>query len=360
LLNSQEVNETAKDNQKQYAKQVAKKVAGHGIKKAVLWLAGTIGVPALLFIIFIVFIVLTTVLGVFMKDTFTPYGNAPYGYYDGGMGFGFSPVLGAWSIVSGGEYGASREYGPHEGVDLAVPVGTPVVAMVNGSLSFSETPLGGLIIYLHGDDGRTYVYMHLGERVGYKGMGVKVGDIIGRVGMTGLTSGPHLHFEVRENSKNIDPTPLLKTIVLPEELMFKEIDVTKTINWITGYLYGESLLATPENINTLIEISRQFNINPNLLIAVTGQEQNFVPAGSNLKIIGNPFNVYGSWESYSPGLETSAKIAARTIVSLSRNRPNGTHPVYWLNSLDNPNGMYASDPRWWRGVTWFFSALQKN
>lgn len=342
------------------AKDLAKLYTKGAVKKAALWLVGLLGLPVTLLILLIMFIALVVPLAVFTKDIFTPYGSTPYGYYDGGMGFGLSPILGSWTIVPGGEYGAARDYGAHEGVDLAAPLGTPVVAVAAGVINFAETPLGGMTIFLNGDDGRVYVYMHLGEREGYSGMRVKVGDVIGRVGMTGRTSGPHLHFEVRVNGRPVDPMPFIKGVVAPEELLYREIDVNETIDWITGYLHGSSLLATPENINTLINVGRQFNINPNLLIAITGQEQSFVPAGSNPRILGNPFNVYGSWENYSPGLEPSAKIAARTIVSLSQGRPESTHPIYWLNCPGNPNGMYATDPGWWRGVTKFFDALQKT
>lgn len=355
-LEGQTAGEVGKDLAKQYTKGVVKQT----VRKAILWLAGLLGLPLTLLILLIMFIALVVPLALFTKDVFTPYGNTPYGYYDGGMGFGLSPVLGSWTVVSGGEYGAVRDYGPHEGVDLAAPLGTPVVAVAAGVIEFAETPLGGMTIFLYGDDGRVYVYMHLGEREGYSGMQVKAGDVIGRVGMTGRTSGPHLHFEVRANGRPVDPMPFIKGVVAAEELLYREIDVSRTINWITGYLRGSSLLATPENVNTLIDVGRQFNVNPNLLIAVTGQEQSFVPAGSNPRILGNPFNVYGSWEGYSPGLEPSARIAARTIVSLSRGRPEGTHPIYWLNCPGNPSGMYATDPGWWRGVTKFFDALQKT
>ncbi|HBV98004.1 MAG: hypothetical protein JL50_01150 [Peptococcaceae bacterium BICA1-7] len=356
--------EMAREISKDLAREALRKAAKEGVKKGskklILWLVGTVGLTATIIIFVIILIAMVAVLGIFMKNTFTPYGTAPYGYYDGGMGLGLSPVLGAWSIVAGGEFGAPRDYGPHEGVDLAAPLGTPVVAMAGGVLKFDETALGGLAIFLKGDDGRTYVYMHLGKRIGYSGLRVKAGEVIGEIGMTGRTSGPHLHFEIRENGKPIDPMPFLKSIVLPEELVFKDIDAQRTIDWINSYLRKDSLIATPENLNTLIDVGRQFNVNPLLLIAITGQEQSFVPAGSSSRILGNPFNVYGSWESYSPGLETSAQVAARTIVSLSRGRPDGEHPIHWLNSAENPNGMYATDPTWWRGVTWFFNSLQTN
>lgn len=359
-MDGQIATELGIDTAKQYAKYAIKKSAKQGIRKVILWLINTYGLWLTLIILLIVLVLIITPMAMFTSDIFTPYGSAPYGYYDGGIGFGLSPVLGNWTVVPGGEYGANREYGSHEGIDLAAPLGTPVVAIVNGTIDFSESKLGGLAIYLNGDDGRTYVYMHLGERFGYPRKRVKAGEIIGTIGMTGVTSGPHLHFEVREKGIRINPTDFLKGIVVPGELLYREIDVQKTIGWINGYLHGRSMLATPENISVLIDVSRQFNINPNLLIAITGQEQSFVPDGSNRRILGNPFNVYGSWVSYSPGLEPSAKIAARTIVNLSKNRPPNTHPIYWLNNPDNPNGMYATDPGWWRGVTWFFHCLQQN
>jgi len=353
--------ELAKDAAKQAAKETVKK----GAKKGFLRLVATIGWPYALLIILVVLMLLfaglVVPLAMFTNNVFSPYGNAPYGYYDGGVGMGLSPVLADWVVVPGGEYNVLRDYGRHRGIDLAVPLGTPVVAVVPGIARHARSQVGGIMIHLYGDDGRVYVYMHLGERTVPDGKHVKPGEVIGRVGMTGRTTGPHLHFEVLENGSPVDPRPFINgNIALNEMASYKTINTANTIDWINSYTKGQSLLATRDNISVLERVSREFNINPNLLIAITGQEQSFVPYGSDLRMLGNPFNVYGSWTTYSPGLETSARIAARTVTKLSRGRPEDVHPIYWLNCPDNPNGMYATDQGWWRGVTWFYNQLENN
>jgi murein DD-endopeptidase MepM/ murein hydrolase activator NlpD len=76
--------------------------------------------------------------------------------------------------------------------------GTPVVAVVAGSVSFQGDPAGGNAAYLNGRDGVTYYYAHLRDYVG-GARSVQAGELIGHVGHTGNAVGdaPHLHFEIR-------------------------------------------------------------------------------------------------------------------------------------------------------------------
>jgi murein DD-endopeptidase MepM/ murein hydrolase activator NlpD len=100
----------------------------------------------------------------------------------------------------------------HDGIDLAAPSGTPVVAAKSGTVSFvgQQRGYGNLVIIRHGGRYSTY-YGHLrdftpGVRVGTL---VAQGQRIGSVGQTGYATGPHLHFEVRTNGKPIDPMVVL-------------------------------------------------------------------------------------------------------------------------------------------------------
>ena len=109
-------------------------------------------------------------------------------------------------------FGAPRGNGrTHKGVDMFAATGTPVVAVVSGSVFFQSDTLGGLAAYVQGNDGNTYYYAHLNDYVG-GGRSVSGGELIGRVGNTGDASGgpSHLHFEIRPGGPNgiaIDPTP---------------------------------------------------------------------------------------------------------------------------------------------------------
>ena len=119
------------------------------------------------------------------------------------------PVQGAVSFTD--TFGAPRGGHTHKGVDMFAAQGTPLVAVVTGSLFFQSDALGGLAAYVTGGDGTTYYYAHLSDYVG-GGRSVSTGELIGHVGNTGDASGgpSHLHFEIRPGGPNgsaIDPTP---------------------------------------------------------------------------------------------------------------------------------------------------------
>jgi murein DD-endopeptidase MepM/ murein hydrolase activator NlpD len=74
--------------------------------------------------------------------------------------------------------------------------GTPIVAVVSGSVHFKQTNLGGNSVWLSGGDGNRYFYAHLNGFAG-SSRSVSAGEVIGYVGDTGNARGtPHLHFEV--------------------------------------------------------------------------------------------------------------------------------------------------------------------
>ncbi|WP_156896804.1 M23 family metallopeptidase [Desulfovirgula thermocuniculi] len=276
-----------------------------------------------------------------------------YGYFDGGVGLAMAPVAGKWELT--GRFGEDRGDHVHMGIDLACPEGTPVLAVAPGRVRLSSSPAGGLEVWLYGEDGRTYYYAHLSGYAVSDGEPVSPGRVIGYVGSTGRSTGPHLHFGVMVGGKWVDPLPLLRAGVLPEDLAYRDVDEGRLAAWLRA---RRSMLA--DRVGEIIRAAREVGVDPLLLVAITGQEQGFVPEGSPPAMLGNPFNVYGSWQRYSPGLYESARIAARTVVRLSRGRPEGVHPIYWLSARENPNGVYAEDPNWWRGVTYWFEVLKKQ
>jgi len=129
-----------------------------------------------------------------------------------GRGDWICPVQGGVSFTD--TFGAPRGNGrTHKGVDMFAATGTPLVAVVSGSVFFQSDPLGGLAAYVTGGDGTTYYYAHLNDYVG-GGRSVSGGELIGHVGNTGDASGgpSHLHFEIRvggPNGRKIDPYPTL-------------------------------------------------------------------------------------------------------------------------------------------------------
>jgi len=102
-----------------------------------------------------------------------------------GFGWRLHPLLGNWLL--------------HAGRDLAAPEGTPVVAALSGLVISSGLAGGyGLAIEVeHANPLRRSLYGHLSELYVKTGDRVRQGEVIGRVGSTGLSTGPHLHFELR-------------------------------------------------------------------------------------------------------------------------------------------------------------------
>lgn len=113
-------------------------------------------------------------------------------------------------------YGAQRFYNgeprrPHYGIDIAAPTGTPVLAPAAGIVTLAETDMyfeGGLIFIDHGQ-GFNAVFMHLSEVNVAVGDVVEQGQVIGLVGSTGRSTGPHLDWRIRWHGRNVDPQATL-------------------------------------------------------------------------------------------------------------------------------------------------------
>jgi len=169
------------------------------------------------------------------------------------------------------------------------------------------------------------------------------------------------------HSKNA-PTPVLKTIeistlnneilpaspesYLPEYLQYKTINLDILTQWLKE---KNSILAQEEYFTSIHNISKEYNINPLLMFAITGQEQAFVP-NTNVDasdMANNPFNVFGSWEAYNTDIDDAARIAAKTIINLSKDCPPDEDPIKWINRK------YAEDQNWHIGVTKIYTQLEK-
>ena len=120
------------------------------------------------------------------------------------------PVAG--SSAYSDTYGAGRSGGrSHQGVDMLASTGTPLVAVVSGSVVFKRNSLGGNAVWLDGSDGNRYYYAHLSSFEG-SSRGVGQGEVIGYVGDTGNARGtPHLHFEVHPGGgASVNPYPWVR------------------------------------------------------------------------------------------------------------------------------------------------------
>ena len=117
---------------------------------------------------------------------------------------------------------------------------------------------------------------------------------------------------------------------LPPELRYMDIDKSKLKKWL---IKRDSILSEEPYISAITETAKQFDINPLLLFAITGQEQAYVPKSDkdSKNIANNPFNIYGSWEEYNTDIYDSSRIASVTIINISKDRPPDADPIQWIN-----------------------------
>ncbi|MBF4693570.1 hypothetical protein [Fusibacter ferrireducens] len=115
-----------------------------------------------------------------------------------------------------------------------------------------------------------------------------------------------------------------------------------------------SLIGESPYLNQVIYISKLNNIDPLLLIAIIGQEQNFIPIenANRAQIVNNPYNVFYSWKSYNTTLSDSTQIAINTIKnSFDKKDREDMDDIEWLNQT------YAEDLNWHKGVKEIYSFL---
>lgn len=99
----------------------------------------------------------------------------------------------------------------HSGVDISGSYGNPIYAVNDGRVIYSgwQSGYGKVVIIDHGN-GMSTLYAHCSQLLVNEGDQVKRGQLIGRIGSTGWSTGPHLHFEVRKNGTPVDPLSMIK------------------------------------------------------------------------------------------------------------------------------------------------------
>jgi len=113
----------------------------------------------------------------------------------------------AWPLqgVLYGRYGV-RSGRRHDGIDLSAPEGSSIAAAAAGKVIYAGEQTGyGLIVILRHEGGLVTLYAHCSKLLVDDGDTVKAGQPIARVGQTGRSSGPHLHFEVRDGTRPRNP-----------------------------------------------------------------------------------------------------------------------------------------------------------
>jgi hypothetical protein len=107
---------------------------------------------------------------------------------------------------------------PHKGIDIAAPVGEPILAPAKGVISFSGNRANGYGNMVEIDHGFGYVtrFAHCSRLLVRDGQVVKRGQVIALVGATGMVSGPHLHYEVEVNGRQVNPLNFIIADEIPD------------------------------------------------------------------------------------------------------------------------------------------------
>lgn len=140
---------------------------------------------------------------------------------------------------------------------------------------------------------------------------------------------------------------------LPDYFTYKKINEDKLKKYLKS---RDSLLEEEPYFSSIMNTAKDFGLNPLILFAIAGQEQGFVPKSNPLaeKIANNPFNVFISWQDYNTDIVDSSQIAARTVINLSKDRPEDMDPFQWINRK------YAEDKDWWKGVKSIYNRLERE
>ncbi|THE15047.1 LysM peptidoglycan-binding domain-containing protein [Bacillus timonensis] len=173
----------------------------------------------------------------------------------------------AWPVTGRITDTFGTRQGNHKGLDIAAPVGDHIYAVEEGIVSISSYKGSyGHVIFIQHPNGYETVYAHLSKRSVKEGERVAKGQIIGYIGSTGNSTGPHLHFEVHNGEWNpsrnnaIDPLYVLtdEQILVPTILQKEGIEVSKELETYT-VKEGESLSVIANKVGLSVEEIKALN-----------------------------------------------------------------------------------------------------
>ncbi len=139
----------------------------------------------------------------------------------------YGPVMQEdWTNLISSNYGErihpiTKERTKHNGVDIAVPIGTPLYSAIDGTVIVAQnSSTAGNYIQIQNSTGWTVTFMHMDSFTVAAGDVVKQGDFVGYSGNTGRSTGPHLHLEIRDASKN----PVNPIFIVPQNCALIETE----------------------------------------------------------------------------------------------------------------------------------------
>lgn len=177
-----------------------------------------------------------------------------------------------------GKFGESRPGHMHKGVDFAAPRGTAIQAIMDGKVikNTYEANGAGYHVDIQNADGSISKYFHMNGKSPLKvGSRIRAGQVIGQVGSTGHSTGPHLHLELWKNGKAVDPYPIIKSMnsgIAGKSFAGRYPSMNGTN--IRGY----ALKQAPSSVRGYInEAANTYKIRPELIAAVMKAESGFRP-----------------------------------------------------------------------------------
>ncbi len=146
---------------------------------------------------------------------------------------------------------------PHKGTDFAAPIGTEIMATANGTVTASSyTRANGKYVKIRHNGTYSTQYLHMSRRAVKKGDLVKQGQVIGYIGMTGNTAGPHVCYRFWKNGRQVDPLKQKLPAAKPMQSKTKPIyfefiePIKATIDSIQYPLFKNEITDTSKDLNT--------------------------------------------------------------------------------------------------------------
>jgi len=134
-----------------------------------------------------------------------PISNKDLTRFSSGFGMRYHPIL--------------KIMRPHNGMDFTAPIGSEIYSTGDGvieKVDYNRGGFGKYVVVNHGYGYKT-IYAHMSKQKVRRGQKVKRGDVLGLIGNTGLSSGPHLHYEVVKDGRKVNPASFYSNDLSPEE-----------------------------------------------------------------------------------------------------------------------------------------------
>ena len=221
----------------------------------------------------------------------------------------------------------------HKGIDLVGKAGKTVMASADGVVKVAtQNQANGNYIVIEHANGYSTKYLHLKDREVTKGEKVNTGDIIGYVGNTGKSTGPHLHFEILKNGKTLNPASLIPFKIAKDEVPKQETSSLKK----SGYSKIVKTIELKIDKNTTEESLEKMKSD----LAKEGADFSYtVVRNNNKEIIAISIQITGkgtNGKNFNGNYNTSSDSPINPITILYDDENNG---VSFWNSKSTANGL---------------------